>query len=64
MTHELDAMIAKQPWFCLSCDTELKNYSGKLSKNVSNDKLPGKKVNPESHMVRRNENKRLPSVMK
>lgn len=30
--------------------------------NNTADKFMGKKVNPESHMVRRNENGRLPSI--
>lgn len=46
--------MAKQPWFCLSCDSELKNYTYKVSKSPSKQKLAGRKVNPESHMVRRN----------
>ncbi len=66
-TNEQDAILSKQPWFCLSCDVELKTYSGKMSKQnpaqtVSGDKFVGKKVNPEYHMVRRNENGRLPSI--
>jgi hypothetical protein len=40
-------MLAKQPWFCLSCDNEVKNYTGKMIKNSTNgDRLTGKKVNP------------------
>ena len=62
ISQEQDAMAVRQPWFCLSCDTELKNYSGKLSKTLVNEKFMGKKVNPESHMVRRNDNSRLPSL--
>lgn len=61
---EQDAIIAKQPWFCLSCDNELKDYTCKLAKNVGLEKATGKKVNRELHMVRRNENGRLPSVYK
>ncbi len=68
-SNEQDALISKQPWFCLSCDVELKSYPGKGAKNNSpvhqnstGDKFIGKKVNPESHMVRRNENGRLPSI--
>ncbi len=66
-TNEQDAILSKQPWFCLSCDVELKTYSGKMSKQSpvqagNGDKFVGKKVNPESHMVRRNENGRLPSI--
>lgn len=66
-TNEQDAILSKQPWFCLSCDVELKTYSGKMNKQSpvqagSGDKFVGKKVNPESHMVRRNENGRLPSI--
>ena len=46
-TNELDATVAKQPWFCLSCDSELKNYSGRLQKSSSPaEKLMGRKVNP------------------
>jgi hypothetical protein len=52
---EFDGAIAKQPWFCLSCDSELKNYTGKVQKgSVNGEKLLGRKVNTESHMVRRN----------
>ena len=39
-------MIVKQPWYCLSCDTELKNFVGKTSKAPPPEKLMGKKVNP------------------
>lgn len=46
MVNEQEALIAKQPWFCLSCDSELKNYSGKLGKPIYNEKMTGKKVNP------------------
>lgn len=61
MVYEQEAMIAKQPWFCLSCDGEIKNFTGKLAKTVYNQKMVGKKVNPQSHMVRRPQPK-LPSV--
>jgi hypothetical protein len=53
MVYEQEAMIAKQPWFCLSCDGEIKNFTGKLAKTMYNEKMAGKKVNPESHMIRR-----------
>jgi hypothetical protein len=36
----------RQPWFCLSCDTEIGNYVGRVGKNVVGDKLAGRKVNP------------------
>ena len=42
-TH--DARIARQPWFCLSCDNELKNYSGRQGKHLPKDLLPIKKRN-------------------
>jgi hypothetical protein len=29
-------MITKQPWFCLSCDIELKTYTGKTNKGQGN----------------------------
>lgn len=60
--QEQDALLVRQPWYCLSCDTEIKNYTGKLGKTVHTEKLAGRKVNPESHMIRRNENNRLPSL--
>lgn len=62
--HDLDSTIVKQPWFCLSCDSELKNYSGKQRPAPPPEKLIGRKVNPESHMIRRADYSRLPSVLK
>ena len=60
--EEQDSMLVKQPWFCLSCDSEIKNFP-KQSKTFHAEKQPtGKKVNRESHMVRRPENGRLPSL--
>lgn len=29
---EFDAALARQPWFCLSCDSELKGFSGKAGR--------------------------------
>ena len=34
--NEFDAALAKQPWFCLSCDSQLKNYTGKIQKPNGN----------------------------
>lgn len=58
---EQDSMIVKQPWFCLSCDSEIKNFP-KMNKTLHVQKPIGKKVNPESHMVRRPDAARLPSL--
>ena len=64
---EQDSMLVKQPWFCLSCDSEIRNFP-KMNKTFHTEKpLAGKKVNPESHMVRRtdvnrSEASRLPSL--
>lgn len=46
MTNEQEALLAKQPWFCLSCDSEIKNQVGRLGKTLNNEKFLGKKVNP------------------
>lgn len=51
---EADASIVRQPWFCLSCDNEVRSYGNKMQKSPPKEKLMGRKVNPESHMVRRN----------
>lgn len=46
ISKEHDAILAKQPWFCLSCDSELKSYTGKLGRyQASGEKPLGKKVN-------------------
>lgn len=31
---EFDAALARQPWFCLSCDSELKGFSGKAGRTI------------------------------
>lgn len=62
--QQAEAALVKQPWFCLSCDNQLKNYTGKMQKSPPKEKLMGRKVNPENHMVRRNESGKLPSVLK
>lgn len=31
--NEADAALAKQPWFCLSCDSEVKNHSLRPNKS-------------------------------
>jgi hypothetical protein len=36
MIEDQDATIVKQPWFCLSCDGEIKNYAGKIGKSIYN----------------------------
>ena len=45
IANEQDAMVVKQPWYCLSCDNELKNYTGKFMKQNQHEKMQGKKVN-------------------
>ena len=45
--NENEALLAKHPWFCLSCDSELKSFNNRLPKpGPPQEKLPGRKVNP------------------
>jgi hypothetical protein len=44
--NEVDAALSKQPWFCLSCDSEVKNYNTRSNKSPVKEKLVGRKVNP------------------
>jgi len=61
--EEQEGLLVKQPWFCLSCDSEIKNHPSKHGKSVFlGDKMPGKKVNPELHTIRRPDGSKLPSV--